>query len=353
MICLSCGKENILTKGYCRNTCYQRFLKTGNPKKQYDIKIGSLPALLNQFQEEVLTGLMLGDGCLFYNKLSKSKYPMLTISRKISDIEYLRDNFLCFKQFCNYDDVKLFNYHDKRTNKIYYGCKFSTFACPLFTNYYNLWYINGKKQIPKDLKLTPLTCAIWFCDDGSVVVSKNKRLKIKLSTHGFSLDENVYLINLLFKMFNEKFTLSCDNGKYFITAADSGCKSFIKYIEKYIPISMKRKIVWNTGHFSLNRSRPHLKSRLDSDLNDKEILILKSLNKNDNISSKDICKNINWGNGIKIPSAYFRYLKKFLFKQWITPNKIVINGKNNIKYSISNLGREVLSEALSFNKQND
>lgn len=46
----------------------------------------------------------------------------------------------------------------------------------------NKWYPNGIKTIPKDLKLTPITCLYWYLDDGCLDKHNGT---IILNTQGF------------------------------------------------------------------------------------------------------------------------------------------------------------------------
>jgi LAGLIDADG DNA endonuclease family len=45
------------------------------------------------------------------------------------------------------------------------ACRFVTRSLPELTPYYRLFYESGRKRIP-ELKLSPLTMAVWFMDDG-------------------------------------------------------------------------------------------------------------------------------------------------------------------------------------------
>ncbi|MFX1532872.1 MAG: LAGLIDADG family homing endonuclease [Promethearchaeota archaeon] len=56
------------------------------------------------------------------------------------------------------------------------------------------WYPDGKKHLPPNLTLTPLSLLCWHVGDGSA--TKNR---VKLSTHSFSLAENYSLVRLLKK----------------------------------------------------------------------------------------------------------------------------------------------------------
>lgn len=53
------------------------------------------------------------------------------------------------------------------------------------------WYISGKKIIPNNLELTPLTCYHWYLGDGNLACSNKKLYKfnIYLHTQGFSFKD--------------------------------------------------------------------------------------------------------------------------------------------------------------------
>ena len=52
-----------------------------------------------------------------------------------------------------------------------------------------LWYPNGAKRVPGNLKLTPLICRQWLIGDGYLRHARHRSPAIVLATYGFSLDE--------------------------------------------------------------------------------------------------------------------------------------------------------------------
>lgn len=236
--CTICNKREITSrKQYCK-TCYTIGIRKGTIDK---IQKPELPANLTNDQHEILIGSLLGDGCLF--KYRADKNPILSLLRATKDIDYLKWEYSNFKDFClsEPNSIEIF---DKRTNKTYYQSKFATRQVPIFNNYYNEWYPLGKKIVPKNLKLTPLICAIWFCDDGCVTITKHNRIQLKLSTHGFSVDDVTYLVDLLNKRYNEKFRLGFSEKKPIIVASDNASRAFAKDIDAILPKSMDRKAKW-------------------------------------------------------------------------------------------------------------
>lgn len=58
------------------------------------------------------------------------------------------------------------------------------------TPIYRRWYPNGKKHVPEDLVLTPLTVAHWFCGDGtSSYRPNNGGIIVSFATDCFTFDE--------------------------------------------------------------------------------------------------------------------------------------------------------------------
>lgn len=84
IICVRCNRECQPVRDiYCKN-CATTLLRKGELAKKQFIPT---PDVLTSLQSEVLTGLMLGDGCLFK---AKSHYkPHLAIIRTQDDKDYL------------------------------------------------------------------------------------------------------------------------------------------------------------------------------------------------------------------------------------------------------------------------
>lgn len=236
-ICIICNDKLTYRREFCK-TCYSRGMKNGSILR---IVKPELPIHLTEIQEDMLIGLLLGDGCLF--KYKPNQNPILAITRAKKDIEYLLEQFLCFKDFCLSPPTSK-DLFDKRTNKTYYQCKMVTRRAVAFNSLYNEWYPNGKKVLPKNIKITPLSMLGWFCDDGNISITKHNRCHIKLSTNGFAIDDVNLLAENLSLFFNEKFRVNLSDGKPIIGSADNGARAFLKYIDNIFPESMLRKATW-------------------------------------------------------------------------------------------------------------
>ena len=253
-ICIICKNKFAEKREFCTN-CYSRGLRDGTIQR---LKKPELPRLLDDCQKQVLLGLLLGDGCLF--KAKNATHPFLSITRAKKDIAYLQWQYDVFKAFCM-SGVSEREIHDKRTNKTYQQVKVATRRALVFEQYYCDWYGNGKKSVPRTLNLSPLTNAIWFCDDGCITRKTKTRLLLKLSTHGFSFDDVEYLKDILDRRFGEKFLIYKDSCGPFIYASDNGARAFVREIDSYIPDSMTRKVKWRDSEvelFSLKRAKNYI-----------------------------------------------------------------------------------------------
>jgi hypothetical protein len=140
---------------------------------------------------EILDGELLGDGCLVKPKTSSALFCYGTSRGPY--IAWLAD-LLCLHGLegkaygprCNTGSFgKIsFDYHSKRYPELY--------------DLYQRWYPNGKKAVPRDLRLTPTVCRHWYIGDGTF-----KQLKpwhapsLSIATMGFTREDVEYLQYLL------------------------------------------------------------------------------------------------------------------------------------------------------------
>lgn len=235
--CSHCGQKNAIARGCC-SSCHARLLRSGDLKLLPKL---DLPENLTPLQEEFLVGCMLGDGCLF--KAKKSRNPYLAVGRCLRDKEYALWQADILQPFiCRQADGETF---DDRTNKTYFWTKFTTHCSRVFSGCYESWYGTGYKKVPKNIQLTPLAMAVWFCDDGYVCHANKKcspsRFRLGLATNGFDLEDVEFLRDILQKRYGERFSISKENKLYTST---SGARAFLKEIDDVFPECMLRKAYW-------------------------------------------------------------------------------------------------------------
>ena len=131
----------------------------------------------------------------------------------------------------------------KRTNKTYKGISLITRASSVFTEYYYLWYKDGKKIVP-NIKLNPMVILIWFLDDGNVYINKYGKLQFKLSTDGFEEKYVYYLVDKLMERYGTKFSINRSGKGYIITSYGDAIDGLIKEIDNIFIGCMERKAKW-------------------------------------------------------------------------------------------------------------
>lgn len=101
-------------------------------------------------------------------------------------------------------------------------------AYPELKSLCNKWYSDGKKIVPKDIELTPLTCRQWFIGDGNLGQC-NKNPYIRLATCGFSISDVEWLVTQLNQL-GFKVTRQSSYNRIYISTKST--PNFINYIGK-------------------------------------------------------------------------------------------------------------------------
>jgi len=164
---------------------------------------------LPENMKEILVGLLLGD----YYTCKQAVNVHLQFKQGVTHKGYLFYLYELFQNYC-LSAPKIFDLlPHKRTGKVYSYVLFRTLSLPCFNELYDLFYHEGKKDVPLNIAelLTPLALAYWLSDDGSFIKSHGS---IILSTDGFSLEE----VKLLASVLNNKWNFKCTinkNGKGF------------------------------------------------------------------------------------------------------------------------------------------
>jgi hypothetical protein len=288
---------------------------------------------------------MLGDGCLTRAKNKFSiPYPTLKILRAIKDIKYLEWEYNIFEKFC-LSGIKTRIVYDERYNTNYEYIHFRTRHCEVFDEIYEEWYPapERKKIVPKNLILSPLICAVWLCDDGSITYGTNQyRLNMQLCTNGFTKNDVEFLVQLLNKRYDEKFRLNIDmKGNPIIRASDSATRAYLKDIDGYMPDAMKRKSdKWRMPEHRFYTNQPGRASCLTENkmgkLSGVEYEILMLIKINERITSKSLLQKTT----IKKSNLNY-YLQDFEKSGYILIEKRC-KSAGGFLYSISENGIDML-----------
>jgi len=230
--CVDCARQKKLkARGRCK-TCYEVFRILHADEVRHWKKV---PALLTKEQNDVLLGLMLGDGSLCeYRASTRTAY--LRVNRSLKDVDYARTQLATFKDFVAHDDVRQFSrfLHEKE----YFSCSFFTARASVFGEWYERWYATGKKQVPLDLTtISDCALAVWWCDDGCVVNGS-----LKLATHGFDEASIDRLLAILNDRFNEGFAKRIQTTGWSIHGNRAVTKAFVSLTEEYVRHMLPRKL---------------------------------------------------------------------------------------------------------------
>ena len=175
-------------------------------------------------QEEILIGSLLGDAYITVR-------GQIQFEQSVHQKEYL---FWKHQELnsISYKNVSMAKRFDKRYQKENISYRFWTRQ--YFISWRNKFYVKNKKIVPKDIKLTPLSLAVWYMDDGCF--SDNKCI---IATDGFSKDDIYFLQEFLLEEFNIKSSLK---NKSKIMIKKESFNAFFPIIRPYIISSMLYKI---------------------------------------------------------------------------------------------------------------
>jgi len=174
---------------------------------------------LSQEAKEWIDGELLGDGSV----LSYTSYSaeINYTSKYFEYIKYVSDTLLSFGIA---QAGKIYKRYYKQSNIPNYQYKSCRYVELLPIR--NKWYSNGKKIVPRDIKLTPLTCRQWYIGDGYLTKDYPA---IYLCTYGFSVADVEWLVKQL-RDLELKTTREPGNNAVYISAHST--QDFLAYIGK-------------------------------------------------------------------------------------------------------------------------
>jgi hypothetical protein len=142
--------------------------------------------VLTQEQKDVIVGTSLGDNSMERAKLNHN--TRLRFDQTFpGHAAYLTRLYILLKNLVGAAPKVHIRKPDKRTGKVYATFAFKTLALPCFNYYYDLFYLNGIKGVPSNIKelLTARALAYWIMDDGG----KGTNGDMILHTRAFTLED--------------------------------------------------------------------------------------------------------------------------------------------------------------------
>lgn len=191
-----------------------------------DNTVGSL----TKFERSIIIGSILGDG--YVRIIPGRNDAFLEINHSLKAKDYVDYKFKSLKR------LVVSSPKERITNENRNAYRFFTKQHKEITDLYKLFYKNGKKNIPNNLELDPVSLAIWYMDDGS----KSRDRDIYINTQQFSINDQKKLLNCLRKM-GIKARLNKDKKYYRIRILKESIGDFMKIISPHIVPSMFYKLV--------------------------------------------------------------------------------------------------------------
>ncbi|OGI31413.1 MAG: hypothetical protein A2271_02800 [Candidatus Moranbacteria bacterium RIFOXYA12_FULL_35_19] len=186
---------------------------------------------LTEIQKGFLIGKILGDGSLISTLTGKSF--RLQVEQKAEHKDYVFWAAEIFKGWVLTQPKYLAQHQSFR---------FRTISHPQMTEFRKTFYPVKRKIIPLNIKkifVHPISLAVWFMDDGSLSTSKKT---VTISTHSFSREENLLLIDCLKNNFNFQANLNWDSKGNRLYIPVGNIKKFKEIVFPYMHPDMIYKL---------------------------------------------------------------------------------------------------------------
>lgn len=195
---------------------------------------------MSSVQKEVFNGTMLGDG-----SISSSHRSYVNSGLKFAHSMKQKD-WALFK-LSVFDNLSSDYYEDL-------GDQYESIFCRVkiseeFKDEKERWYPDGKKIVPPDLKLTPITIAVWYMDDGGLTTNKTPTARFATNCFDF---ESISILRSKFSEIGIKTYLVKEGQKEFfktgkpiqyrIVVSTESSDDFFNLISGYVVPSMQYKL---------------------------------------------------------------------------------------------------------------
>lgn len=176
---------------------------------------------LTSIQKSIITGSILGDGSL--RRAQGRINALLEINHSFASKDYVDWKYEHLKNLVRTPPKR------RKGNEGRIAYRFTTQSLSVITRFYERFYQDGKKIIPKDLNLDPLVMAVWFMDDGNKTYNA-----LYLNTQQFDLDDQQKLLNQLFDQWKIEVTLNKDKIYHRIRIKTDSTPRFKKIIQHFV-----------------------------------------------------------------------------------------------------------------------
>ena len=176
--------------------------------------------------KQFVIGSLLGDGCIsitqkdHYNNCISFGHSLKQYDYLIWKSEFLKRYNLSSGKITTSTQVS--NRYKLGFCTSYY---FKSKRHPVFSEYRDVFYLNGKKILPVDLikQMDAFALAIWYMDDGNVCTRS-----YQISTNNFTVEECYQLIDILKTNFDINATVDLNKRLYIRTDSKQKFENLIK-----------------------------------------------------------------------------------------------------------------------------
>ena len=187
---------------------------------------------LTQIERSIIIGSLFGDG---YLRIVPGRFnALLEINHTIHQKEYVDWKYEMLKSICKSGPVS------RKGNGKRIAYRFNTRQHRELTELHKLFYANGKKHLPDNIKLDPIILAIWYMDDGS----KCGTSSFYLNTQQFNSNDQIMCMKMLSDLGIET-TLNKDKEYLRIRIKCASLNRFFNLVAPHIIPSMYYKLGYN------------------------------------------------------------------------------------------------------------
>lgn len=177
--------------------------------------------------------------------MGRSKEASFVVDHSGKQKDYVLWKYEILREFVNKEPRILARIYHKDKKRYLTSVRFQTLNHPEFTFWYEIFYRDGRKIIPKNIReilTSPLALAVWFMDDGN----KNHQA-VFLNTQQLQISEQERLMKCLHDNFGLECMLnkhSVSKGKqlYRIRVDTKSTKILSAIVGDYLLSSMQYKI---------------------------------------------------------------------------------------------------------------
>ena len=193
--------------------------------------------VMTERQQQILVGLMLGDGHLERQKGALS--ARLKIEHSIKQAAYVDWKYSEWREWVLTPPKQ--RQRRNRLGTVSTNIGFTTVAHDALEQFRVRFYRERRKVIPEDLQLTPLRMAVWFMDDGS---RKSRQCRgLYLNTQSFTSSEVRLLQDLMRRDVGVETSVrqQLDGPQIYVPSSSVG--NMVMFIEKEVLPCMRYKLL--------------------------------------------------------------------------------------------------------------